>query len=67
MLSDAKKVVQTCNDCQKHTDIPGRPAELMTPVSLPCTFSQWGIDIVGPFPQAKGQVKFLVVAIDYFT
>lgn len=27
----------------------------------------WGIDIVGPFPIASGQVKFLLVVIDYFT
>nr|KYP32467.1 Pro-Pol polyprotein [Cajanus cajan] len=25
------------------------------------------MDILGPFPPAKGQVKFLLVAIDYFT
>nr|KYP65570.1 Pol polyprotein [Cajanus cajan] len=25
------------------------------------------MDILGPFPLAKGQVKFLLVAIDYFT
>ena len=29
-------------------------------------FAQWGIDIVGPLPQDKGQVKFLLVAIDCF-
>ena len=28
---------------------------------------QWGIDIVDPLPLGKGQVKFLLVAIDYFT
>ncbi|XP_074325427.1 uncharacterized protein LOC141663523 [Apium graveolens] len=27
----------------------------------------WGIDILGPFPVASGQRKFIVVAIDYFT
>nr|GEW48576.1 reverse transcriptase domain-containing protein [Tanacetum cinerariifolium] len=26
-----------------------------------------GIDIVGPFPEGPGKVKFLIVAIDYFT
>nr|KYP57680.1 Transposon Ty3-I Gag-Pol polyprotein [Cajanus cajan] len=25
------------------------------------------MDILGPFPPAKGQLKFLIVAIDYFT
>ncbi|GKB90406.1 reverse transcriptase domain-containing protein [Tanacetum coccineum] len=29
--------------------------------------TRWGIDIVGPFPEAPGRVKFLIVAIDYFT
>ncbi|GKA35752.1 reverse transcriptase domain-containing protein [Tanacetum coccineum] len=27
----------------------------------------WGIDIAGPFPEGPGRVKFLIVAIDYFT
>nr|KYP73811.1 hypothetical protein KK1_006467 [Cajanus cajan] len=25
------------------------------------------MDILGPFPLAKGQLKFLLVAVDYFT
>nr|KYP50147.1 Pol polyprotein [Cajanus cajan] len=25
------------------------------------------MDILGPFPPAKGQLKFLLVAVDYFT
>lgn len=29
--------------------------------------STLGIDVVGPLPQGKKQVKFLVIAIDYFT
>ncbi|XP_074359790.1 uncharacterized protein LOC141699885 [Apium graveolens] len=27
----------------------------------------WGMDILGPFPVASGQRKFIVVSIDYFT
>ena len=27
----------------------------------------WGMDILGPFSPGKGQVKFLLVAVDYFT
>ena len=30
-------------------------------------FAQWGLDIMGPFPTALRQLKFLVVGIDYFT
>ena len=36
-------------------------------ITSPWPFSQWGIDIVNPLPQGKGQVKFLLVTIDYFT
>ncbi|GKD33905.1 reverse transcriptase domain-containing protein [Tanacetum coccineum] len=30
-------------------------------------WTKWGIDIAGPFPEGPGKVKFLIVAIDYFT
>ena len=43
------------------------PAENQTPILSPWPFAQWGIDIIGPLPIAKGQVKFSVVAVDYFT
>ena len=36
-------------------------------ITSPWPFAQWGIDIVGLLPLGKGQVKFLLVAIDYFT
>ncbi|GJT10763.1 reverse transcriptase domain-containing protein [Tanacetum coccineum] len=33
----------------------------------PWPFYKWGIDIAGPFPEGPGKIKFLIVAIDYFT
>ena len=36
-------------------------------ISSPWPFAQWGINIVGSFPQGIGKVKFLLVTIDYFT
>ncbi|KAL0313126.1 UNVERIFIED_CONTAM: Ribonuclease HI [Sesamum radiatum] len=44
-----------------------QPAALLQPLESPCPFDQWGLDLVGPFPQATGQRKFLIVAVDYFT
>ena len=41
--------------------------EGMTTITSSWPFVQWGIDIIGPLPLGKGQVKFLLVAIDYFT
>ena len=39
----------------------------MTAITSLWPFSPWGIDIVGPLPQGKRQVKFLLVDIDYST
>ena len=36
-------------------------------ISSPWPFSTWRINIIGPLPLGKRQVKFLLVAIDYFT
>lgn len=33
----------------------------------PWPFAQWGLDLIGPMLEGKGQVKYIVVAIDYFT
>ncbi|XP_020963402.1 uncharacterized protein LOC110265013 [Arachis ipaensis] len=27
----------------------------------------WGVDLLGPFPVGPGQVKYLIVAVDYYT
>ncbi|KAL0411925.1 UNVERIFIED_CONTAM: hypothetical protein Slati_3782200 [Sesamum latifolium] len=42
-------------------------SEPLRALSAPCSFSQWGIDIVGSFPAAAGHHKFLFVAVDYFS
>ncbi|KAL0406068.1 UNVERIFIED_CONTAM: hypothetical protein Slati_3920700 [Sesamum latifolium] len=67
MKQDAKQLVSKCEKCQKHSFLIHRPAEALTTMLSPCPFAQWGIDIVGPFPLAPGQKKFLLVAIEYFT
>nr|XP_025647386.1 uncharacterized protein LOC112742363 [Arachis hypogaea] len=63
---DCQAKVKSCNNCQKHSPITHLPAELLHCSEVSWPFNQWGIDIIGPFPTAAGQVKFLVVAIDYF-
>ncbi|KAK8540267.1 hypothetical protein V6N12_046555 [Hibiscus sabdariffa] len=35
-------------------------------ITIPWLFAIWGIDILGPFPLAIGQQKYLIVAVDYF-
>ncbi|GJX93385.1 reverse transcriptase domain-containing protein [Tanacetum coccineum] len=39
----------------------------LTLITSPWPFYKWGIDIAGPFLEGPGKVKFLIVAMDYFT
>ncbi|GKC04567.1 reverse transcriptase domain-containing protein [Tanacetum coccineum] len=39
----------------------------LTPITSPWPFYKWGIDIARPFPEGPRKVKFLIVAMDYFT
>jgi hypothetical protein len=67
MHRDATDIIHKCEAFQIHSNVPRLPKQDMTFVTSAWPFSQWGIDIVGPQPMAPGGVKFLVVAIDYFT
>ncbi|RDY10102.1 Tf2-8, partial [Mucuna pruriens] len=67
LKTDCMNYVKRCDTCQRFADNHQRPAEQMHVVTSPWPFYKWGIDILGPFPLAPGQMKFLMVAIDYFT
>ena len=61
------ELVKKYDKCQRFGNVQRLPAERMTTITSPWPFAQWVIDIVGPLPLGKGQLKFLLVAIDYFT
>ena len=67
MVSDAEQLVKKCEKCQRVSNLIHVPSALLTHLIQPCPFAQWGIDILGPFPPATGQIKYLIAAIDYFT
>ena len=67
MQKDAAQIVQRCDKCQRFGNVQHVAAKHLTTITSPWPFSTWGIDIMGPFPCGKKQVKFIVVAIDYFT
>ncbi|GJR55411.1 reverse transcriptase domain-containing protein [Tanacetum coccineum] len=67
MHTDARKLIRECNDCQVHRPILRNPQQNLTPITSSWPFYKWGIDIAEPFPEGPGKVKFLIVAIDYFT
>ncbi|GJT84527.1 reverse transcriptase domain-containing protein [Tanacetum coccineum] len=67
MHTDARKLIRECSSCQVHRPVPRNPQQKLTPITSQWPFYKWGIDIAGPFPEGPGKVKFLIVAIDYFT
>ena len=67
MLKDTQAYVKACDKCQRFSNLTRQPSEELTPMTAPLPFSQWGLDIMDPFPTAIRQLKFLLVGIDYFT
>jgi ribonuclease HI len=67
MQKDAISYVLACDKCQRFGNLIHSPPETLTPMTGPWPFAQWGLDIMGPLPVGRRQLKFLVVGIDYFT
>ena len=67
MQKDAEAYVKSCDKCQRFSNIIRQPTEELIPMTAPWPFAQWGLDIIGHFPTAIRQLKFLVVGINYFT
>ncbi|RDY12063.1 hypothetical protein CR513_03187, partial [Mucuna pruriens] len=67
MRNDCMSFVKKCDKCQRFVEGHKAPPERLHSIMAPWPFHKWGIDILGPFPIAPGQLKFLIVAVDYFT
>ena len=67
MQKDAAEYVHKCEQCQKHAPLIHQLASHLNLVNSPWPFAQVGLDILGPFPQATGNRRFVLVAVDYFT
>ncbi|GJZ06096.1 reverse transcriptase domain-containing protein [Tanacetum coccineum] len=67
LMRDARELIRACDDCQAHASIPRLPKADMISVTSAWPFMKWGMDIVGPLLEGPGRVKYLIVAIDYFT
>ncbi|XP_043804435.1 uncharacterized protein LOC122721306 [Manihot esculenta] len=63
----AEEFVRRCDICQRFANAINVPATLQSSISSPWLFSQWGIDILGPFPKTTRQKKFVVVVVEYFS
>nr|GEX66501.1 reverse transcriptase domain-containing protein [Tanacetum cinerariifolium] len=67
MHKDARDMIRKCSNCQIHRPVTRHPQQPLTPIKASGPFYKWGINIAGPFPKGPRKVKFLIVAMDYFT
>ena len=67
MQRKALEYVRKCDQCQRFALSIHQPGGILNPLYSPWPFTQWGLDIVGSFPKAVGNKKYLLVGTNYFT
>ena len=67
MVRDSIDFVKKCWKCQQHANFHDGLAEELSTIMSPWPFIKWRIDLLVPFPLAWGQVKYLIIAINFFT
>jgi hypothetical protein len=65
--SDAADVVQKCKNCQKCAKDQKQPSSLTQLIQPTWPLQRWGLDLLGPLPPAQGNLKYVVVAVEYFS
>jgi hypothetical protein len=65
--SDAAELVQKCEGCQKCARDQKQPSSLTQLIQPTWPFQRWGLDLLGPLPLAQGNLKYVVVAVEYFS
>ena len=64
--SDCSKYMK-CTECQEYGPLSHLKPETLHNMVSPWLFAIWGMNIIDPFSPSKGQTKFLLVGVDYFT
>ena len=67
MQKEAQKYVKKCDQCQKFAPNIHQLGGVLSPLSSPWPFAQWGLDITGPLIKAAGNKRWLLVGTNYFT
>ena len=59
--------MKKCDQCQRFAPNIHHVGGVLNPLSSPCPFAQWDLDIEGPFPKVARNKRWLLVDTDYFT
>jgi hypothetical protein len=64
---DAAELVQKCENCQKCARDQKKPSSLTQLIQPTRLLQRWGLDLLGPLPPAQGNLRYVVVAVEYFS
>ncbi|XP_075659815.1 uncharacterized protein LOC142629669 [Castanea sativa] len=67
MQKTSQEYAKKCDQCQRYAPNIYQLGGTLNPLSSPWPFAKWDLDIVGPFPRAIGNKRWLIVGTDYFT
>jgi ribonuclease HI len=65
--SDAMDLVQKCENCQKCVRDQKQPSSLTQLIQPTWPLQRWGLDLLGPLPLAQGNLRYVVVVVEYFS
>jgi ribonuclease HI len=65
--SDAVELVQKCENCQRCARDQKQSSSLTQLIQPTWPLQRWGLDLLGPLPPAQGNLKYVVVAVEYFS
>jgi hypothetical protein len=64
---DAADLVQKCENCQRCAKDQEQPSSLTQLIQPTWPLQRWGLDLLGTLSPAQGNLKYVVVAVEYFS
>jgi hypothetical protein len=67
VASDEAELVQKCENCQRCAKEQKQHSYLTQLIQPTWPLQRWGSDLLGPLPPAQGNLKYVVVVVEYFS
>lgn len=67
MYQDAQEKTRSYRSYQNFASFPAQQPEILTTMTSPRPFAQWGINLIESLPKGWRAVTHAIVAVDYFT
>jgi hypothetical protein len=64
---DIADLVQKCENCEKCVRDQKQPSSLTQLIRPTWPLHRWGLDLLVTLPPAQGKLKYVVVAVEYFS